>query len=439
MAVSDEAATAQVERVLNSETFRNAEALKRLLRFLAEKSFNGQADQLKEYTIGIDALGKPPTYNPREDSVVRIQVGRLRQKLADYYHNEGGDDDILLDLPKGRFKLSWVGRSAAVAASDWQEQAEPPVRTAGNRVTRMLAIVAAVALLWAAAATVALLRERKESTLFRAAWTPELRELWQPFLTPDRPALISASAPLFVSLDGSWLYRDLSLNKWEDVEKSAKFEAVRKALGAATAFPRYGHVSNGVVNSVFHLGRLLAVTDARVSLGRSNRLSWQQMADNNVVLIGAARVFASQLRGLPTDLPVLLDEQGVRNLRPQPGQPSTLPDNFPSTAEEPASGQPEDGAVYAVVTHAPGPLGTGYVRSFNSNRSPGTWGAVQAFTTPSWARSLVAALRRPTGQMPKYYQVVLNVKYKDAVPTEISYVLHRDLHPSNVSSVAPRE
>src|SRR5689334_5541363 len=77
---------------------------------------SGEADQLKEYSVGIDALGKPATYDPRHDSTVRIQVGRLRQKLAEYYRTEGKDDLLIVDLPKGRFKLTCED-SPGVAAS----------------------------------------------------------------------------------------------------------------------------------------------------------------------------------------------------------------------------------------------------------------------------------------------------------------------------------
>ena len=47
-------------------------------------SLSGEADELKEYTLGLDAFGKPPSYDPRQESVVRMHVARLRQKLADY-------------------------------------------------------------------------------------------------------------------------------------------------------------------------------------------------------------------------------------------------------------------------------------------------------------------------------------------------------------------
>src|SRR5581483_2911177 len=106
MPVGDAAISAEVERILESNTFRNSEALRRLLKFLAEKMLSGEADHLKEYSVGIDALGKPATYDPRQDSTVRIQVGRLRQKLAEYYRTEGKEDPLIIDLPKGRFKLT---------------------------------------------------------------------------------------------------------------------------------------------------------------------------------------------------------------------------------------------------------------------------------------------------------------------------------------------
>src|SRR6185295_3926690 len=86
--VDPSAARAQVERLLASKTFENSEAHRRLLHYLSEKSLTGEADRLKEYTIGLEAFGKPESYDPKQDSIVRLQVGRLRQKLAVYYQSE---------------------------------------------------------------------------------------------------------------------------------------------------------------------------------------------------------------------------------------------------------------------------------------------------------------------------------------------------------------
>src|SRR5713226_656470 len=115
-----------VDRILQGGTFRNAPSSRRLLKYLVDHSLAGDADQLKEYTIGVDAFHKPGDYDPRLDSTVRIQIGRLRQKLAEYYREEGKDDELVVDLPKGRFTLICEPRSAAVAAAVSAEEASEP-------------------------------------------------------------------------------------------------------------------------------------------------------------------------------------------------------------------------------------------------------------------------------------------------------------------------
>ena len=107
MSLDADAIRAQVERLVNSKTFETSEVHKRLLQYLAEKSISGEADRLKEYTIGLDAFGKPSSYDPKHDSIVRLQTGRLRQKLMAYYQTEAGADEILVSLPKGAFKLTF--------------------------------------------------------------------------------------------------------------------------------------------------------------------------------------------------------------------------------------------------------------------------------------------------------------------------------------------
>ena len=92
------------------------------------------------------------------------------------------------------------------------------------------------------------------------------------------------------------------------------------------------------------------------------------------------------------------------------------------------TGSAEDGEGYILVTHVPGPLGTTEIETFTSNRTPGRLAAVDWFTDPNQARILVSKLRSFSGQMPRYYQIVLKVKYKAGVPTETSYVLHHEVH-----------
>ena len=114
MDVSENDALEQIQRLIQSDLFRFSELQRRLLVYLAEKSLRGEADQLKEYTIAVDALAKPESYDPRRDSAVRLQTGKLRQKIREYYVTVGQADPVLVDFPKGRFKLVFSHRDLSV-------------------------------------------------------------------------------------------------------------------------------------------------------------------------------------------------------------------------------------------------------------------------------------------------------------------------------------
>src|SRR5580704_18412930 len=113
MVLEVESRQTQIQRILQSKAFRTSEVQRNLLSYLAEKSISGTADNLKEYIVGLDVFGKPASYDPRQESTVRMHVGRLRQKLAEYYRLEGVDDPVVVDLPKGGFKITFEPRAVA--------------------------------------------------------------------------------------------------------------------------------------------------------------------------------------------------------------------------------------------------------------------------------------------------------------------------------------
>src|ERR1700692_1267290 len=95
----------QVDRLINSHSLRSSESLCKLLRYLAERSIDHRGVPLKEYQIATEVLGRPAGFDPQNDSTVRVQAGRLRVKLEEYYSHEGPDDPIVIELPKGSYAL----------------------------------------------------------------------------------------------------------------------------------------------------------------------------------------------------------------------------------------------------------------------------------------------------------------------------------------------
>lgn len=432
---------AEVQRILHSDELRNSEMLRRLLAFLAEKTSTGEAWHLKEYTVAIDGLGKPPSYDPRHNSTVRIQVARLRQKLAEYYRNDGKHDPVVIDVPKGQFGLTCQPRPALPESLGPVPVSppliEPPLSGPATALSQAVTpprkrrlihflpwFITAVAL---AVATVALINLRtlsKQSNSASPFWSSELDEIWSPILRSSRPVILAIEDPLFVELrsEPGIYYRDKSLNTWRDVLASPDVTKLRSAMGPANLKPSRYYTAFGEVNAAFFLGRLLGPRERNLTVVKTSQLTWQQMADNNVLFVGVQNLFfEEQLQGMPLKLKLIPVERGIENIDPQVGEPSIFNDQF-STAPS------EEGVVYALATHVEGPLGDSDVVSFTSNRAAGYVAAVQWFTDPHLAVILKARLRAASaGKLPRYYQVLLRVKFKDEVPLETTYITSREL------------
>src|SRR5579859_5504715 len=95
--------TEQLDRILASKAFRQADRLKRFLTFIVEETIAGRGERLKEYVVGVEVFGKPESFDPRNDPIVRVQARRLRAQLTRYYREEAVESVILIELPKGGY------------------------------------------------------------------------------------------------------------------------------------------------------------------------------------------------------------------------------------------------------------------------------------------------------------------------------------------------
>jgi eukaryotic-like serine/threonine-protein kinase len=93
----------QLARILASPGFVKAERLGRFLQFVVNQSLEGKAGELKETLIGVEVYGRRPDYDPRADSIVRMEASRLRSRLQEYYADGGAADAFVIDLPKGGY------------------------------------------------------------------------------------------------------------------------------------------------------------------------------------------------------------------------------------------------------------------------------------------------------------------------------------------------
>jgi hypothetical protein len=424
----------QIERIVHSEQFRSSEVLRRLLTFLSEKAIAGEADNLKEYVVAIDGLGKSSTYDPQHNSAVRIQMGRLRQRLAEYYRSEGKNDPMIVDLPKGRFRLTFQQRSdTATFGQEGTPSSAPSIpsirvfdsalsRTPKPSLLRLIAGSLTLVLLLGLGYLLGRTTARQQNVANRG--TQDLEILWEPFLSQKLPLILSIEDPLFAEIRSNpgVYFRDRSMNEWSDVVKSAALNKLTGALNQSEMRPSRYYTAFGEAEASFLLGGLLKTPERALSIVRTSQLSWQQLADNNVIFVGVQNLFFNQLRNMPIAPQLVPELNGVRDEHPGNGQPSFYADEYTTAPSE-------QGTIYALVTHLPGPNGKNDIESFTSNRSAGYLGAVQSFTDPQFARMLVTKLKEETGgKVPRFYQVLFQVRYRDGVPTETKLVLGREMH-----------
>jgi hypothetical protein len=415
---------AQVARILQSKVFRTSEVLRHLLGYLAEKSLDGTADSLKEYTIGLDALGKPASFDPRQESVVRMHTARLRQKLAEYYRTEGVDDPIIVDMPKGGFRVTFEPRPAMTISTPLPVPVEIPIPGRDWR-RREIVLVSALAIavgcamffmtrLWRVEQG-----DRLSSSATAANLTPALRELWEPLLSSSRRLVVCVSTPLFVKVPGFGVVREPSINDWDDVPASKRLSSIEGALQAGISEPSYSYTEAGTATGAFLLGQFLAPRKQDVLITRANVLSWPEIAEDNVIFLGPAAGI-HQTEDIPTEAQLVLDPTGIRNLSPRAGESAFIPDR-------PAENGAEGGVSYALISRVPAMNGPGAILMLSGNQISSVMGGVQAFTNPALAQMLVSRLKTASGSMPRYFQVVLSVKAMDDVPVKIDYMFHREL------------
>ena len=93
----------QLDRILQGAAFKNSERLQRFLKFAVECALDGTTDQLKESVLGRVVFHRGPEFDPRTDSIVRVEAQRLRRRLQEYYEGDGRDDPVAIKLQPGSY------------------------------------------------------------------------------------------------------------------------------------------------------------------------------------------------------------------------------------------------------------------------------------------------------------------------------------------------
>ena len=307
---SSEDCQSQVHRILHSSTFRSAATLQALLQFITSKTIGGEADGLKEYTIGVEALGRKSDFDPKVDPIVRVQSHRLRVKLKEYYESEGSNDPILIQFPKGHYVPTFeavvtgsAGTSHAKADSESQPQVEPILAEVApeNRNQRWLTWrrIPAVAILsciligsgyivggWHA-------QKQLGSQPSLGSYDPEVVAFWSHLLGNDTTPVIAYPDAVFLLDDSNDLFRFRhgaidSRGALVDSHVAREFAANPDLVAqAGPLFYENGYTGTGELESVAMLAGLFGKMGVRPIIKSSRDVLPEDLAHHNVILLGS--------------------------------------------------------------------------------------------------------------------------------------------------------
>ena len=391
----------QIERLTKSHSLHGSESLCKLLRYLSEHSLDHPGIALKEYQIATEVLGRPAGFDPQSDSTVRVQAGRLRVKLSEYYAHEGVDDPIVVEIPKGSYALTFHLRPARAGAPIAAPLAiEPPekkveVPPANQRWTTLVIVLAVM--LAASFITSAILLSRTRTQSVTIQPVPAAYQIfWNRFVT-------SPQQPWVIFSNGSFVGRPETGMRYFNPATDA------------SAFILDHYTGVGEVLAIHQLDHVFYLFNRQLRVKRGALFSLDDAKNNDLIFVGSPseNLTLADIPGSREFVFQRLDsgprkgDLAVLNVHPLPGEPKL----FLATPAMQAT--VED---YAVVTLTPGLDPTRSILILAGNSTFGTQAAVEYVCREDSIKELLRRLNVSKESDLKSFEALLHVKIVHGVP-----------------------
>lgn len=407
----------QVDRLANSHVLHGSESLCKLLRYLAKQAVEHPGVSVKEYQIATELLGRPTDFDPQADSAIRVQAGRLRSKISEYYATEGADDSILIELPKGSYALSFHSRTNGTTKPAL-EPAVPDGSASGTRGGPWSSLSFRRTLFWvlcsaALSALVVLSVQRlvrgradyPAPTRFSASAPPALRTFWQPFLAgPEEPWVVFSNA--------AFVGRPETGIRYYDPAKDSRDRVWDHYTGV------------GEVLAVHSLDQTFQQLGRQIRVKRGSLLSLDDASSNDLIFIGSPSENLT-LVDLPNTKEFVFrrmvtgprkGDLAIVNVDPRQGEPQE------ALASPSGEQLTED---YAVIALMPALNPARSVMILAGTTTFGTQGAVEYLGKPELVQDLLKQLGVKNGDKLQPFEALLRVKVTRGVPLEAGLVAVR--------------
>lgn len=403
----------QINRLVASHALHGSESLCKLLRYLAKHAVEHPGAPIKEFQIATEIFGRSPDFDPQLDSMVRVQAGRLRSKLTEFYSSDGVDDPIVVELPKGTYLLSFHHRNHSAAKSP-SNNLNGAVRTdvlEKSTERRWGTEVISLSIFLAAAITVIVwLLATRNSIPVGATSASEpvpaaYRVFWKGFTSgPEEPWVVFSNAAFIGRPETGMRYRD-----------------AQRDAGA----PILDHYTGvGEVLAVHELDRVFGLLQRRIRVKRGSLFSLDDAKNNNLIFIGSPVENLSLLE-IPGTQEFIFEQQtsgprkgdhAIINKHPRPDESKEFfatPSGVPLTED------------YALLGLVKGMNQGQSVLILAGNTTIGTQAAVEYVCRQSSLEELLLRLSVSQNGELKPFEAVIRAKVARGVPVETELVAIR--------------
>jgi len=400
---------AAIERLANSRVLHGSESLCKLLRYLAEHSFQNPGVPVKEYQIATEVFGRPPDFDPHLDSAIRVQAGRLRMKLAEYYSSEGERDPIIVEIPKGSYSLTFHERPAASASVVAPTDVDSSRKRRNILLKWALGVIALSILLAAGVAALVVKWENHLRSDAASAEHPSIAVAYQTFW---KGFVAASSEPWVVFSNAAFVGRP---------ETGMRY---RNPVSDSNALILDHYTGVGEVLAVHEIDHVFHLFSKEIRVKRGSLFSLDDAKDNDLIFVGSPAENLS-LRDIPMAQQFAFQrlasgprkgDLAVANLHPRSGEP---PYFFGTPPNVPLS---ED---YAVIAFLKGLTSTNSVLILAGTSTIGTQAAVEYVCHEDSLNQLLTRLGAQPNTELKPFEVVLRVKVARGVPVESDIVALR--------------
>jgi hypothetical protein len=344
-----------LRRILASHQFAHADILKRILRYLVDRSADPDAPPPKEYELAVNAMGRPSSFDPRTDPIVRVSVGSIRERLSAYFGTEGREEPLRMEIPKGQYRVVFTPGAPGRQASD-----------------------------------------KGASALMR---------FWEPYFGSQAGTVIVYTEPLFFRDGARRFVRDWSVNSLET--GAAEIRNRFPCLDSAEIFPVFHYLSAGEVHCLLSISRMFHELGIPIETRSSRNTTWHELSHCNLILLGSPRTnpFLESLQG---DSPLIVREHHIEDASTPAGEdPMFCGRRF-------KDGRLNRMTEYAVVSRRPGVVENCCITVIAANHGRAIEGAGHVLTLEDRVFSVLSRMQvAGEDPVPEWFQLLMKVETID--------------------------